>query len=207
MSTRKEQAIAAIEGLKSKPTIPAVVGLFADYHAREPVWGALHIVLEDGNVREDDVRYCLDAAVKSEDDDAEILAHILLRMSPTQRRKLPGAVERREQSKPHIVKPEPVEAVEAEESTPATIYDFRKIVAEHWPLLTPDKQEAQARKMLERHPFIERAYRAGLRQGRDLRERSSRGLGWIPWPEMEVLAPNERGFVMAKVREAIGVAQ
>src|SRR5512146_2494859 len=100
-----------------------------------------------------------------------------------------------------------VEATETEEVTPADIGYFRDVVRRHWPLLDPQRQEAQARAMYLRHPFIEKAYKAGLRQGRDIRERIQRGLGIPNYPEMDALQPNERGFVMAKIREAIGVEQ
>jgi hypothetical protein len=98
-----------------------------------------------------------------------------------------------------------IEATEAEETTPADIHFFRSIVRRHMPHLDTRQAEEQARAMLARHPLIEKAYRDGLRQGRDLRERTQRGLGWLPWPSLEELLPRERGFVMSKIREAIGV--
>lgn len=69
-----------------------------------------------------------------------------------------------------------------------------------WPLTA---QYWQARRMLERHPKIERAYYAGIDNGRDLRERMEHGLG-VWWKELEPLTPEERGFVLALVREEIG---
>lgn len=107
------------------------------------------------------------------------------------------------QDRLHAVPAGEIEATEVEESIPADIHFFRRLVDQNWPLLTVAERERQARRMLERHPFIEAAYRAGLRNGRDLRERTRRGLGWIPWPELEVLSPNERGFVMSRVKAMI----
>jgi hypothetical protein len=104
--------------------------------------------------------------------------------------------------------PEPALEVpcEVEEITPASLGDFLKIVQHAKPLMRLSEQLEQARHMLERHPYIDRAYRAGLRQGRDLRERSRRGLGWM-WEELEELSPRERGYVLHKVRQAIGVGE
>lgn len=61
----------------------------------------------------------------------------------------------------------------------------------------------QARKMLERHPFIEKAYRAYLDMGRDVRERLEHGQGFPFIDEMAPLMPMERGFVMDLVRAAV----
>lgn len=60
----------------------------------------------------------------------------------------------------------------------------------------------QANRMLDRHPFIERAYKAGIEQGRELRQRMEHGLG-VWWSEMDPLTAEERGFVLALVRKEI----
>jgi hypothetical protein len=70
-----------------------------------------------------------------------------------------------------------------------------------WPLTA---QYWQARRMLERHPFIQKAVFAGLDKGRELRERMDHGLG-VWWDELEPLLPEERGFVLALVKDEIGV--
>lgn len=62
---------------------PDVVTRFARYHDLHLAWGALHVVLDDGNVHD---RFCADLYDAPED-----LADMLCRMSPTQRRRL-GAV-------------------------------------------------------------------------------------------------------------------
>jgi len=50
--------------------------------------GSLHIVLDDGNISDDDVTFCINYAKKKGDTKGVELAEILLRMSKTQRRKL-----------------------------------------------------------------------------------------------------------------------
>lgn len=79
---------------------------------------------------------------------------------------------------------------------------FETIVRRDHPLWPASAIRYQAQRMLERHPFIEKAHAAGLEQGRDLRQRMEAGLG-VWWPEMEPLTPEERGFVLALVRSAI----
>jgi hypothetical protein len=78
-----------------KPTIPDVVERFATYHQQpgNEVWGSLHIVLDDGNIRRSDVEFCRDAANERGDIEGVALAELLLSMSKTQRLKLPDAVD------------------------------------------------------------------------------------------------------------------
>lgn len=71
-----------------KPTIPEVVERFRAYHRFNPVWGSLHIVLDDGNVSDAHVLFCVAEARSRNDAEGERLALILLEMSRTQRRKL-----------------------------------------------------------------------------------------------------------------------
>lgn len=77
-----------------KPTIPDVVGRFSDY-LKIPgngSWGSLHIVLDDGNIGNDHVLYCIGCAEENGDGEGRELGLILLSMSKTQRKKLPDAV-------------------------------------------------------------------------------------------------------------------
>ena len=69
-------------------TIPDVRERFAAYHAEHLAWGNLHIVLDDGNVADADVEFCVKAAFDAGDFEGHALALILLQMSKTQRRKL-----------------------------------------------------------------------------------------------------------------------
>ena len=73
-----------------KPTIPEVIDRFIAYHGlpENAAWGSLHIVLEDDNVDDSSVRYCIDYALERGDKEGAELAKILLRMSKTQRLKL-----------------------------------------------------------------------------------------------------------------------
>jgi hypothetical protein len=72
-----------------KPSISDVRDCFRSYLDLNPGWGSLHIVLEDGNVSDANVRFCVDYAQRNGDLEGERLALILLEMSKTQRRKLP----------------------------------------------------------------------------------------------------------------------
>jgi hypothetical protein len=74
--------------MKTKPTIPEVRDRFVAYHKKHLAWGALHIVLDDGNVENKHVRFCIQSAESEGDTEGLELARILLRMSKTQRLKL-----------------------------------------------------------------------------------------------------------------------
>jgi hypothetical protein len=69
-------------------TVPDVIERFRAYKAKEPCWGALHIVLDDGNVRDTHVKFCIENALERGDTEGHELACLLLGMSTTQRNKL-----------------------------------------------------------------------------------------------------------------------
>lgn len=71
-----------------KPSIVDVLPLVERYYESNPTGGYLHIVLDDGDVSDDSVRYCLNQAIDAGDLDAENIAKTLLKMSKTQRIKL-----------------------------------------------------------------------------------------------------------------------
>jgi hypothetical protein len=71
-----------------KPTVPEVLPLARAIYARNHVGCCLHIVLDDENVGDGDVQFCLEQAVKREHKDCEELARKLLSMTRTQRRKI-----------------------------------------------------------------------------------------------------------------------
>ena len=50
--------------------------------------GSLHVVLDDGNINDDDVAFGLESAMKRGDVPGERLAEVLARMTMTQRRKV-----------------------------------------------------------------------------------------------------------------------
>ena len=72
----------------TKPTIPEVLPLARAYFAKNPVWGSLHVVLDEGNVKDSHVQFCIEFAEERGDHDGLILAKLLLRMSRTQRLKI-----------------------------------------------------------------------------------------------------------------------
>ena len=73
-----------------KWTLPEVLPMAREYYSKDDngVGGTLHIVLEDGNVKDDDVEFCIKLAIEKGDKDGEKLGKILLTMSKTQRTKL-----------------------------------------------------------------------------------------------------------------------
>jgi hypothetical protein len=75
---------------ESKPTIPEVLPLVQAYYAKPGNFagGSLHIVLDDGNVNDGSVQFCIDYAREKGDEDGIALGMLLLRMSKTQRSKL-----------------------------------------------------------------------------------------------------------------------
>ena len=68
-----------------KPVISDFIKRFAEYYKKNPAWGSLHIVVEDGNVKDKDVNFCYKWALKNNDVDGMALAKVLLEMSKTQR--------------------------------------------------------------------------------------------------------------------------
>lgn len=76
--------------MTTKPTITEVLPLVRAYYAKpgNEAGGSLHVVLDDGNVSDDDVRFCLQQTREHGDADGVALAEKLLLMSRTQRRKL-----------------------------------------------------------------------------------------------------------------------
>ncbi len=67
------------------PTVPEVRPLVRALHARHSAGCCLHVVLDDGNIDDRSVRFCLDNAKHV---DCKELASILMDMSRTQRKKL-----------------------------------------------------------------------------------------------------------------------
>jgi hypothetical protein len=74
----------------SKPTVPDVLPLVRALYATEHggCGGCLHLVLDDGNVADDNVRYCLGIATERGCAQCAELGALLLRMSKTQRLKV-----------------------------------------------------------------------------------------------------------------------
>lgn len=76
---------------RARFTIPQVLPIvhgYRDYKWQNGVGGALHIVLDDGNIDDSSVRFCMGWAARENDLLGAYLSMILLQMSKTQRSKL-----------------------------------------------------------------------------------------------------------------------
>ena len=73
-----------------KPTVPEVLPLAITYYAKpgNGAGGNLHIVLDDDNIDDEHIQFCLDLCTSESDKDGIELCNKLLRMSKTQRRKV-----------------------------------------------------------------------------------------------------------------------
>lgn len=73
-----------------KPDITSVQPLVEIYYnlPNNESGGSLHIVLDDNNVQDSSVQFCIDWAKKEDDIYGVLLGKVLLRMSKTQRLKL-----------------------------------------------------------------------------------------------------------------------
>ena len=74
----------------SRPTVLDVIPMVRAYYAKPGniVGGSLHIVLDDMNVDDSHVEWCLAYAIRKNDTDGVALAKVLLQMSKTQRLKI-----------------------------------------------------------------------------------------------------------------------
>jgi hypothetical protein len=71
----------------NKLTVPEVIERFRAYHQQPGniVWGSLHLVLEDRNLKDYFVNECVKYALERGDNEGAALGEILLKMSLTQR--------------------------------------------------------------------------------------------------------------------------
>lgn len=75
--------------MADKPTItPELKARFVEYHRKNPAWGSLHIVLDDNNVADSHIEFCIRYACENLDTEGEALGAILLTLSKTQRMKI-----------------------------------------------------------------------------------------------------------------------
>lgn len=79
---------------KNKPLTQEQLDRFWSYYQDNITWGSLHIVLDDDNVRDCDVQFCIDYAEKHGDKEGAELARILLTQSESQRMRLPSKIGR-----------------------------------------------------------------------------------------------------------------
>jgi hypothetical protein len=73
---------------------PAMMALCHELYLQSCVGGNLHIALDDGNLGDDDLQFCLDLCLKEGDGLGEEIARKMLAMSPYQRKKLYVKVDR-----------------------------------------------------------------------------------------------------------------
>lgn len=78
----------------AKITVPEVIERFRSYKAKpgNGVWGSLHIVLDDFNLADHHVEFCIKYAIDKGDIEGAELGKILLQMSETQRNKIARTV-------------------------------------------------------------------------------------------------------------------
>jgi hypothetical protein len=89
------QGVAGVDGapvsaVKERLTQVEALAAYAQvkaFMARNPVGCCVHIVLDDGNVDDDSVAFCVGYARENEHPECVAMAETLLRMSRTQRRK------------------------------------------------------------------------------------------------------------------------
>jgi len=83
-----------VNSIVTKPTVPDVLPIAKAYLAKpgNAVGGSLHIVLDDGNVQDSHVDFCIDCARQRGDEDGVLLATLLRQMSRTQRLKISNLV-------------------------------------------------------------------------------------------------------------------
>lgn len=94
-------------------------------------------------------------------------------------------------------------AMEVEGLEPPSKQDLIAKVNEWMPNSTPGDKVAEAKRLLGRWMLLDLAYKAGLRIGRDLRERWRYGKGFGDWEELDPLSPRERGFVLGMVWDRV----
>ena len=51
------------------------------YHKKNPSWGSIHIAMEDGNMEDDHLKFCMKYAFENNDADGLLLAYGLLHLS------------------------------------------------------------------------------------------------------------------------------
>lgn len=74
----------------SKPTVPQLIEAAKAYYLMpgNAAGGSLHIVLDDCNIEDNDIKWCIDYANFNGDNEGVLLAKMLLKASLDQRRKL-----------------------------------------------------------------------------------------------------------------------
>jgi hypothetical protein len=83
-------AFAKLLVIGSKPTVPQLIEAAKAYYSMpgNGVGGSLHIVLDDDNIEDSHIQWCIDYASSKGDNEGVLLGKMLLAASYTQRRKL-----------------------------------------------------------------------------------------------------------------------
>lgn len=83
-------AFAKLLVIGSKPTVSQLIKAAKAYYAipNNGVGGSLHIVLDDENIEDCHINWCIDYAMANDDNEGVLLGKMLLGASYTQRRKL-----------------------------------------------------------------------------------------------------------------------
>jgi hypothetical protein len=71
-----------------RPTVPQVLPFVRAYYNDHAAGGSLHIALDDGNLEDGNIQYCIDSANERGDDAGAALGRLLLEMTRTQRAKV-----------------------------------------------------------------------------------------------------------------------
>ena len=72
-----------------------VTALVDRYYQDHPVGGSLHIVLDDGNIEDDDIEFSINHARGEDDPIGELIGLLMLQLSKTQRLKVYRGRDRR----------------------------------------------------------------------------------------------------------------
>jgi hypothetical protein len=73
------------KGQGRRPTVSEFVAVSAAYANEHPTGGALHIVVDDGNLEDSSVEFCYGFALEEDDGYGAALALLLSRMTRSQR--------------------------------------------------------------------------------------------------------------------------
>lgn len=74
--------------MKANITDQEFIHSLSEYHERELCWGNLHIAMDDGNLEDDNIQWCLKFANEEGDQHGARLAQMLLELSYEDREKL-----------------------------------------------------------------------------------------------------------------------
>ena len=74
--------------MTDKETLTKAIEMAREYYGYNPVGGYLHIVLDDENVEDSNVEFCIKEAKKYDDSEAIALGKFILNMPKAQRIKL-----------------------------------------------------------------------------------------------------------------------